>query len=561
MPLTPSLVYPIPHDVLATALLQSMADVHSQLVGKRIWLALSGGRDSLVMAAVCLRLYADGYLPFCPQFIHVNHGIQTANDTWAEQVSHWAMDNGTRCVVVKAQVDGTDEQAARHARYAAIAKHINRHDVLMTAHHANDQSETLLMRLFAGTGVKGLAGMTAWSCRDIAISTDNTDNDNNTNLPITPTKPIYLWRPWLTISRDVISDHAHRHALPYIDDPTNLSGINVRSWLRRELLPIIERRYPQAVSNIARLSGLMSDADAILEDVYHNDKLTMVQDFCVYPNVQPPHSNAEHARDNQLMVDSRLDLTQFGKLSIARQRSFLYHWLSENDALTPSKQRTDDILALVWRDDNDHQTELHWHGAIQHYVIKRHRHTLHRLQADWLDWLQTPLYDSGFVTNSTHTQQTHTVTLRTAAFANQGQMLTWQLVLHLHAIGLQSVTRQGLNAQKSMRISVRPLHKTDRLSIYQPFEANTDTKTATSTETTTGRFRPPQSGKKLLQSLGIASWLRQSVLLVEANTYANSESNPASSQTVPLWLICPWRRWALQPCLADTDIQQIFVLT
>lgn len=571
MPLTPSLAYPAPHDLLATALLQSTADFHPQLVGKRIWLALSGGRDSLVMASVCLRLYGEGRLPFCPQFIHVNHGIQTANDAWAEQVSQWANDNGSQCVVVKAQVDGTDEQAARHARYTAIAKHINRHDVLMTAHHANDQSETLLMRLFAGTGVKGLSGMAVWSCRHITIPTNNTNNHNDSNLPeqpnqhdlsITSTKPIHLWRPWLSVSRDAISGYAKHHALPYIDDPTNITGTNVRSWLRRKLLPVIEQRYPQAISNIARFSELMSDADAILQEVYHNDKLAMVNDFCIYSNTQPPHSNSNH--DNQLIVDSQLDLSKFGGLSTARQRSLLYHWLHEQDTRTPSKQRTDDILALAWRDDNDHQTELHWQGAVQHYVIKRHRHILHRLQASWLNWLQTPVADSVFASMPTidpiHANQANTLTLRTAVFAQIGQMLTWQLILDLPSINLPNLVQNldWYNADwqthyNNIFIRVRPLHKTDRLSIYQPPDAKTDIDT--------GRFRPPQSGKKLLQSLGIASWLRQSVLLVEAKTYANSESQPASSQTVPLWLICPWQQWALQPCLANTDIQQIFVLT
>lgn len=584
--------------LLQNALLKSMNKLHSHLVGKRIWLALSGGRDSLVMASVCLQLYTKGHLPFCPQFIHVNHGIQTANDAWANQVSQWASDNGSQCVVIKAYVNGTDEQTARHARYAAIAQHINCHDIIMTAHHANDQSETLLMRLFAGTGVKGLSGMTSWSCHDIPININHPNQHNHSNqhshsnqhqLPtssIKPlTKPIYLWRPWLNISRDAINEHAHRHALPYINDPTNLTGTNVRSWLRRELLPIIEQRYPQVIGNIIRLSDLMSDADAILQDVYHNDKEMMVNDCCVYPATQPPCPNRYLAVDDltthrlithRLTVDSQLELKKFGKLSGARQRSFLYHWLSEKDTLTPNKQRIDDILALAYRDDNDHQTQLPWQGATQHYVIRRYRHTLHRLDARWLNWLQAPINDKVFnekmficvsATDCTHvhahtvhahTKQTHTITLRKKPLNNK-ETLTWQLVLDLTAFTHQSgFTHQNIDKhimQGDFYLCVRPLYKTDRLSIYQPSDTNIG-------KFTPPKFTPLQSGKKLQQSLGIASWLRQSVLLVEAQNVTDCHGNrQTNAKTLPLWLICPWRQWALQSFLPKKGIKQTFILS
>lgn len=538
-------------DLLINALLTSMVKLQAQLTGRRIWLALSGGRDSLTLATVCLNLYHKGHLPFCPQFIHINHGMQTANDAWALQVQAWAKENNCQCVIIKTQVDGTDEQAARHARYLAIANHLNCHDVLMTAHHANDQSETLLMRLFSGTGVKGLSGMADWSSHDIAINT-------------TTNKTIHLWRPWLYVSRNAISKYAKRHALPYIDDPTNITGTNVRSWLRRDLLPIIEKRYSHAIGNIARLSTLMNDTNTILQEVYQHDKMKMIDDCYIQAQKTNLYHNEYNAQNEYFIVNSQLDLTAFLSLSTARQRSLLYHWLHEQDSLTPNKQRIDDILALACRDDNDHQTQLHWQGNAQHYVIKRYRHTLHRLHVSWLNWLQTPMICSNFIVNladeyvttsKANIAKPHiTVTLRKAMFAPTGQQLTWQLTLNLNT--LKKHMLQQKMATKAIKISIRPLHKDDRISISSATKKNTR--------------RPPQSGKKLQQSLGIASWLRQSVLLIEAHMIEDKIKTKCPDQTLPLLLICPWQQWTLQAFLANVDntnnedgifMEQAFILS
>ena len=126
--------------VLAEALLSSLAEYGEQLHGRRIWLACSGGRDSLALAALCVQLYRHGKLPFLPQLLHVNHHLQAASGAWAQHVANWAKAQNIPCRILQAQLNGRDEQAARQARYDAMRRQLNQDDVLLLAHHADDQA-------------------------------------------------------------------------------------------------------------------------------------------------------------------------------------------------------------------------------------------------------------------------------------------------------------------------------------------------------------------------------------------------------------------------------------
>ena len=126
-------------ETLATALLSSMSEYGDQLHGRRLWLACSGGRDSLVLAALCVQLYRQGKLPCLPQLLHVDHGLQSNSRHWAKHVANWAQAQQIPCRILQAQVNGHDEQAARQARYEVMCAHINQGDVLLLGHHADDK--------------------------------------------------------------------------------------------------------------------------------------------------------------------------------------------------------------------------------------------------------------------------------------------------------------------------------------------------------------------------------------------------------------------------------------
>lgn len=395
---------------LIEQLLSSFQAHQSQLLGRRVWLACSGGRDSLSLAALCHQLYQAGQLPFLPQLLHVHHGLQAANEAWAEQVQAWATSHGMPCQILRIKVTANNEQAARQARYDAMMQVMNVGDVLMLGHHSDDQAETVLMRLFHGAGVHGLGGMRVWTNKQRRDSKDNE-------------LPIYLWRPWLSVSRQQITNYAKGSSLPYVDDPSNIMAvkplqtpesvtlatdmiqstylvsdnesvgrdcsINDRAWLRGVILPQIEARFPQASLAISRSSQLLQQASEIVTEQAQSDIITCLVDAETMFGLSAKalQISAELAeRQSVLSVDDILGLPR------ARQANAIHQWLSpEQEDLPPPKRLVDEVLQLCQRQDGNHQTQHHWHSGAYSYEIRRYQDQLFRLRSEWIAWLDQPV--------------------------------------------------------------------------------------------------------------------------------------------------------------------------
>lgn len=457
--------------VLIAALLSSVIEHRNLLQGRRIWLACSGGRDSLALAALCLQLYRQGKLPFLPQLLHVNHGLQSASKQWAQHVGKWAAAQQMPCTILHAQVKGHDEQAARQARYQVMRAHINQGDVLLLAHHADDQAETVLMRLIQGAGVKGLSAMQAWR-----VQTQGAQHN-------------ILWRPWLIVRRTTITTYAKHLKLPYINDPTNDSGDNVRSGLRAHIMPELAIYNHNVIANITRSAQLLSDAQATVSAVAAQDlQTTAIQSLC-----QPPAQRV-------------LDIDQLQALPHYRQRQLLHYWLAQDEPLPPSKQLIDDVGYLLERLDNNHYTQLDWHAKQQTYRICRYRQQLYRLSQTWLDWLMVPIIEHQAPLNDVSTSLPHTIYLR------HNQKTHWQIDITADALST------FFDDKKTMPITLKiaPLGRQQRI------------KTSLATR--------PQSGKKLFQTLGIPVWLRDSLVMV---------SLISDNFEQPLWLLSPFACWRL----------------
>lgn len=468
---------------LAAALLESVDSHHQHLRGRRVWLACSGGRDSQALAAMCVQLYQLGRLPFLPCLLHVDHGLQAHSTIWATHVAAWAAAQGMVYEVLGAQVKGQDEQSARLARYQALRTQMNQEDVLMLAHHADDQAETVLMRLMDGAGVKGLSGMQSW------------------HVQTTNTQKIALWRPWLSVRRAAISGYAQRLQLPYIDDPTNESGDNVRSGLRREILPMLARYNPNVVDNIARSASLLSDAHRTVSAQAVQDH----QQVCLAALTTPP-------------VQRALDIDKLIALPASRQRQLLHFWLALDEPLPPSKQLIDDVQALVHRADHNHQTRLDWHASTRTYSIRRYRTVLYRISSTFFTHLQQPVLAQRLPITEPLKNDIASMTLQANAD------YTWQL--HLNTARIHALYPH------ITALTIAPLTREQRL--------------------VTAFASRPQSGKKLFQTLGIPQWLRGSLVVVSAKFAAEDEAQP-------LWLLSPFTQWALIDHLriADHDHHQL----
>ena len=127
------------------------------------------------------------------------------------------------------------EAAAREARYAALRAAQRDGELVLTAHHADDQAETLLWRMLRGAGPQGLAAMR----------------------PLRRFGRGWLARPWLALPRAAIRAYLDGHAIAWIDDPANADPRHDRSFLRHAVLPLLQSRWPQAAGGLARSAAML----------------------------------------------------------------------------------------------------------------------------------------------------------------------------------------------------------------------------------------------------------------------------------------------------------------
>ncbi|MEO6103873.1 MAG: tRNA lysidine(34) synthetase TilS [Pseudoxanthomonas sp.] len=179
--------------------------------------------------------------------IHVHHGLQPMADDWAAHCSRFCEAIGVPMFLAPVSVDRDSgeglEAAARKARYAAFGNALAAGEVLVTAHHRDDQAETFLLRALRGSGTDGLAAMRPW--RAFAAG--------------------HHWRPLLDTARDDLLAHAKRHDLAWLDDPSNEDTRHDRNFLRQRVLPLLRERWPQADACFARSAVLSADAVELLD--------------------------------------------------------------------------------------------------------------------------------------------------------------------------------------------------------------------------------------------------------------------------------------------------------
>lgn len=205
----------------------------------RYLLACSGGIDSMVLLDLLDK--ARPWLSAPLVVVYANHGWQTEAQKWGALVASRCAKSSIDCRFLSlslAQVESNREASARTARYAAFAELLPSRGILLSAHHRDDQAETLLLNLLRGSG---LAGLTAMPARKPFATGEH-------------------WRPLLGVSRAEISDYATRHRLDYGEDPSNRDTRYLRNWLRHEILPALSARIPDASAQIARSAHWLGEA-------------------------------------------------------------------------------------------------------------------------------------------------------------------------------------------------------------------------------------------------------------------------------------------------------------
>jgi len=324
---------------------------------KRYWLAYSGGVDSHVLLHVLANhQHIFGEAKF--QAVHINHSLSSQADLWAEHCRETC--ERLQIPFIAIDVDATPrpgespEARAREVRYQAIERLIKTDDCLLTAHHQDDQVETLLLQLLRGSGPKGLAAMPQWSSFHAG----------------------YLARPLINVRREDIQAYAMANQLKWVSDESNLNLKFDRNFIRHEIVPRLTQRWPSLAQTISRSARYCAEAVEILD----HDARHVLQE--INPNGLPC-----------------LSVSRLSQLSKAQQRNTLRYWIHQHGKNTPSSTRLEQVIEQLLHAAPDASPKVGWEGC----ELRRYRDQLHIMAPlsevnteESLDWnIQNPVAIDG----------------------------------------------------------------------------------------------------------------------------------------------------------------------
>jgi tRNA(Ile)-lysidine synthase len=314
--------------------------------------ALSGGLDSTVLLAA---LAAAGLgRGTSLRAIHVDHGLHPDAAQWSAHCRALAARLGVPCEVVavdaRPAAGESPEAAARAARYAALAARLRPGGLLLTAHHADDQLETVLLQWLRGGGLRAVAGMR----------------------PVAPFAGGWLGRPLLGFTRADLAAWAGTQGLTWLEDPSNADPRFDRNYLRLEVLPRLRARWPAAAVTIGRVAEQAAEVLEVAAAVSAADLATLVE-------------------------GETLSLGRLETLPLARQRLAVRAWLASRGCPVPSAATLEALFRDMRLAGCDRIPVTRWPGA----VVRRYRGRLYaqvgEAPADWRPgrWVPGTTFDLG----------------------------------------------------------------------------------------------------------------------------------------------------------------------
>lgn len=284
--------------------------------GRRWWIALSGGCDSTFLLFCLAALAPRHNIPLCA--VHVHHDLNTEADQWQSHCERACADLGVALVTRRLALTPEQpdlEARARDARYTCFESLLAPGDLLFMAHHGDDQAETVLLRLLRGSGVRGLAGMPAQ--RDLGQGR--------------------LARPLLGLGRARIEALAREWGLDWCEDGSNRDTRFDRNYLRHEVMPVLEARWPRSGARIARSAGHCRQAERLLGELADSDA-------------------HEAASGQGISVSALADLDE------ARRQQLLRHLLIGHGYQPPGERRLASGVDALLHAPDDARPELRGEG-------------------------------------------------------------------------------------------------------------------------------------------------------------------------------------------------------
>ena len=314
---------------------------------------VSGGVDSMVLAHTLIELKKNYSIQL--SFIYIDHQLNSASKQWGQFVQKFAKKNKVECFIESVSINHDlklgIEGAARKHRYQAFAKH--QKDVLVLAHHEDDQFETFILQLSRGSGLKGLSCMAELdSVRQI-------------------------WRPLLNVSKANIISYQNKLQLGFINDDSNLNNKFDRNYIRNKVIPVIKKRFPMITMNANRSIQHIAD--------HYNQQKDVIEK--IYKN----------ALTGMCSLNGDF-LKKLDDMSLAQLIRF---WLGEHQILMPSTRVMNQIIKQVKGLNSESRIKI----RIQEHTIQSYNQQLFLVADDQLNFTsviwkkedQIKLQDNHFV--------------------------------------------------------------------------------------------------------------------------------------------------------------------
>ena len=287
---------------------------------ERYWIAYSGGMDSTVLLHALASLKKEIQSDLL--VIHVDHGLTPHSVDWSNTCKRICgkldLPFELLCVDARGQKGESPEAAARRARYDVITPLIAEDEMLLTAHHQDDQAETLLLQLLRGAGPHGLAAMPSY--RSFSKG--------------------WLGRPLLGFNRSELLEYARAEGLEWIDDPSNFDTGFERNFLRHQLLPLLKERRGEIATVLARSASHFAEAATLLDALAEKDLAEL------------SYENEQYLPVDQLLV-----------MDLPRLRNLLRYWIRLRGLPLPDSKRLERVINEVLKAADDAQPLVEWTGA------------------------------------------------------------------------------------------------------------------------------------------------------------------------------------------------------
>ncbi len=267
---------------------------------RSIVVALSGGIDSVVLLH-----YLHNNFENKIRAAHCNHHLSVHCNEWDKFCSELCKSMDIEYISIDIFLDNASnlEEIARKKRYKSLSSVLQQNEILCTAHHMDDQAETILLQLLRGSGVAGLSSMPIEKKLGKGL----------------------LLRPFIDVPKSQIINYAAKHKLQWIEDDSNLDKSIRRNFLRLEVIPKLSKIYSELSTSLSRSARHQSQALKLIEDLALID------------------INKRQLIDN----DKRLDIGKISELEDYRIINIIRYHLRSIDFMAPSEKIMEQIMGLL----------------------------------------------------------------------------------------------------------------------------------------------------------------------------------------------------------------------